>query len=73
MTRPLRRIREHKWIGGVCAGFAYALAVRAWVVRLVWTAAVLTMGFGFLLYVLFWVFMPKWDADPGDYDDVVGS
>jgi len=73
MTRKLRKVREKKWIGGVCAGIAYWAALPAWVVRLVLTLSVLCLGFGFLLYLLLWIFMPAWDETPADYDAVAGG
>ncbi|MFB3819425.1 MAG: PspC domain-containing protein [Candidatus Methylomirabilales bacterium] len=65
---PLRRIREKGWLGGVCAGFGYWLGVPAWLVRLIWTLLVLVLGFGILLYILLWIFMPVWDHVPEDYE-----
>ena len=65
---PLRRIRQKGWLGGVCAGVGYWLGVPTWIVRLAWTLSILLMGFGLLLYVLLWIFMPAWDPVPADYD-----
>jgi phage shock protein PspC (stress-responsive transcriptional regulator) len=73
MTRKLRKVPDKKWIGGVCAGVAYWAALPAWVVRLVLTLSVLFMGFGFLLYILLWIFMPAWDQTPEDYEAVAGG
>ena len=73
MKRKLRKVPERKWIGGVCAGGAYWLGVPAWLVRLVLTLSVLCFGFGVLLYVLLWVFMPAWESTPPDYDAVAGG
>jgi phage shock protein PspC (stress-responsive transcriptional regulator) len=70
---PLRRIKAKGWVGGVCAGFAYWLGVPAWIVRLVWTLLVLVFGFGFLLYILLWIFMPVWEPAPVDYDVRAGG
>ncbi|HWR98731.1 MAG TPA: PspC domain-containing protein [Candidatus Methanoperedens sp.] len=71
--RKMRKIPEKKWIGGVCAGIAYGLGLPAWGVRLLLTLSVLGLGFGVLLYVLLWIFMPAWDATPADYDEVAGG
>ena len=73
MTRKLRKVAEKKWIGGVCAGIAYWLGVAVWVVRLVLTLSVVCFGFGVLLYVLLWIFMPEWEETPADYDAVAGG
>lgn len=71
--RRLRKIPEKKWIGGVCAGIAYALGAPAWLVRLLLTVSVLCFGFGVLLYILLWIFMPAWEETPADYDAVAGG
>lgn len=73
MKRRLRKVEERKWIGGVCAGVAYWLGVPAWLVRLVLTLSVVGFGFGVLLYLLLWIFMPTWDATPEDFDAVAGG
>ena len=73
MTRKLRKIPGKKWIGGVCAGIGYALGVPAWAVRLVVTFSVVFYGFGALLYILLWIFMPAWEETPADYDAVAGG
>jgi len=70
---PLRRIKAKAWLGGVCAGFAYWLGIPAWVVRLIWTLLLLLFGFGILLYVLLWIFMPAWDHVPPDYEVRAGG
>jgi len=73
MTRKLRKVPDRGWIGGVCAGIAYWLGIPAWVVRLVLTLAVAGFGFGVVLYLLLWIFMPAWEATPSDYDAVAGG
>lgn len=70
---PLRRIKAKGWVGGVCAGFAYWLAIPAWIVRLVLTLLVLVFGFGVLLYILLWIFMPTWTDVPEDYERRAGG
>lgn len=73
-SRPkLRRIKEKHWIGGVCAGLGYWLAVPTWLVRLVWTVLLLAYGLGGVLYVLLWIFMPAWDRLPDDYEERAGG
>lgn len=70
---PLRRIKPKGWVGGVCAGFGYWLGIPAWLVRLIWALLVLVFGFGILLYVLLWIFMPAWDRVPEDYEARAGG
>ena len=70
---PLRRVKGRHWLGGVCAGVAHWLAAPAWIIRLVWAALLLLYGFGGLLYVLLWIFMPVWESVPADYDARAGG
>ena len=59
--------------GGVCGGVAYFLGAPVWFIRLVWAFIVLAYGIGVLLYVLLWIFMPKWEEVPEDYDTVTSD
>jgi phage shock protein PspC (stress-responsive transcriptional regulator) len=71
-AQRFRRIPERGWLGGVCAGIAYRLEAPTWLIRLLWA---LLFGYGFLftLYILLWIFMPKRDDVPEDYDKVTDS
>jgi phage shock protein C len=55
----LRRSRSDRWIGGVCGGLAKVSDVDAWVWRLVFTLFTLTFGFGAVIYLLLWIFVPE--------------
>jgi phage shock protein PspC (stress-responsive transcriptional regulator) len=55
----LRRSRTDRWFGGVCGGIGRATGVESWVWRLIFTALVLLVGAGLLLYVLLWIFVPS--------------
>lgn len=46
------------WIGGVCAGLGEYFGIDPNILRIVWALA-LCAGFGFFLYILFWIFMPE--------------
>ncbi|HYL80079.1 MAG TPA: PspC domain-containing protein, partial [Candidatus Acidoferrum sp.] len=73
-SRPkLRRIKGKHWVGGVCAGVGYWLGVPTWLVRLIWTLSILGYGFGGLLYILLWIFMPAWDRVPEDFEERAGG
>ena len=69
MEKKLRRVSdaEISWLGGVCAGVAYWLKIHTWIVRLVWFLVAFFYGFGLGLYIILWVFMPKWKETPEDY------
>jgi len=55
----LRRSRTDRWLGGVCGGLARVSGVDAWIWRLVFTVFAITFGFGFVIYLLLWIFVPE--------------
>jgi phage shock protein C len=55
----LRRSRTDRWLGGVCGGLALATGVESWVWRLVFVLFTLTFGFGAVIYLLLWIFVPE--------------
>lgn len=65
--KTLAKIQQDKWIGGVCSGFAYALGVPTWIVRIATVLLAISTGLGFLAYILLWIFMPVWHVEPQDY------
>ncbi|KAB8042492.1 PspC domain-containing protein [Janthinobacterium aquaticum] len=54
----LRRSRRDRWIGGVCGGLAQASGMEAWIWRLVFVLFTTTFGFGVVIYLLLWIFVP---------------
>ena len=72
--RKLRKIQLDKWIGGVCAGVAYWIGAPTWFVRFVWFLIFwISIPLPFLLYILLWIFMPRWKTDPLDYEKVTAD
>jgi phage shock protein C len=58
--KALRRSRGDRWLAGVCGGLAGAFGLEAWVWRLLFVVlTILTSGFGALLYLLMWIFVPE--------------
>jgi len=55
----LRRSRSDRWISGVCGGLGAISGVDSWVWRLVFALFTLTFGFGALIYLLLWIFVPE--------------
>ena len=55
----LRRSRTDRWLGGVCGGLARVSGVDTWIWRLVFTVFAITFGFGFVIYLLLWIFVPE--------------
>ncbi len=77
MGRKLGRIQGRGWLSGVCSGVAYKLGIQAWLVRLFWFITIFPLGralgdSGFWIYILLWIFLPRWDKTPEDYDEVSG-
>ena len=54
----LRRSRGDRWLGGVCGGLGRASGMEAWIWRLVFVLFTLTFGFGVVIYLLLWIFVP---------------
>lgn len=74
MNRKLRRtVYNDAWFGGVCAGVAYWIGCPVWIVRLVWTVAIVGYGFGLLAYILLFIFLPVWEKTPADFHQVTGD
>jgi phage shock protein PspC (stress-responsive transcriptional regulator) len=48
-----------RWLGGVCGGLAALTGIENWIWRLIWVALLFAGGFGFFLYVLLWIFVPR--------------
>ncbi|XLZ70441.1 PspC domain-containing protein [Massilia sp. SR12] len=55
----LRRARNDRWLGGVCGGIGARTGVESWIWRLVFALFTATFGFGLLIYLLLWIFVPE--------------
>jgi len=55
----LRRSRTDRWLSGVCGGLALVSGVDSWVWRLLFALLTLTFGFGAVIYLLLWIFVPE--------------
>jgi phage shock protein C len=55
----LRRSRTDRWLGGVCGGLGKATGMESWIWRLVFVLFTVTFGFGLLIYLLMWIFVPE--------------
>jgi phage shock protein C len=55
----LRLSDDDRWIAGVCGGIGALTGVDAWVWRIVFVLGLFLGGFTLLLYVLFWVLVPR--------------
>lgn len=59
MKKRLYRVRQGKWIAGVCGGIAKYFDVNPKVVRLLWAVFFAVYGSGLVAYILFSIFVPK--------------
>src|ERR1700760_141072 len=59
MDRKLYRDEYHKKIAGVCAGLAEYFNVDVTVVRLLFVLTLVFHGSGGLIYIIFWIVLPK--------------
>lgn len=57
--RRLYRSGKDRILGGVCGGIAEYLGVDPVIIRLLWVVGTLAWGFGILLYIIFWIIMPR--------------
>lgn len=59
MDRKLYRDEYHKKIAGVCAGLAEYFNIDVAIVRVVFVLALIFHGGGLLIYIIFWIVLPK--------------
>jgi phage shock protein PspC (stress-responsive transcriptional regulator) len=69
-TPPLRRVREGRWVAGVCRGLASRWDLNVVQVRALFVLASALAGIGVLAYVACWLVLPL-DADGGDSPSLV--
>jgi len=48
-----------KWISGVCGGLGEHTPIPSWCWRFLFAFLFFFCGFGLLLYILLWIFVPK--------------
>ena len=68
MDRKLYRDEYHKKIAGVCAGLAEYFNIDVAIVRVFFVLAMIFHGGGLLIYIIFWIALPK---KPFLYDPTV--
>ncbi len=62
----LRRSRTDRWIGGVCGGIGQVSGIEAWIWRLVFALFTVSFGFGLVIYILLWIFVPEENLPGGE-------
>lgn len=55
----LRRSRNDRWLGGVCAGLGQLTGLEPWLWRLGFVLMATCAGTGVLAYLLLWIFVPQ--------------
>jgi len=58
-VQQFRRSKSDRIFGGVCGGLGKISAMPAWAWRIIFCVCFFGMGFGFLIYVLLWLFVPQ--------------
>ncbi len=59
VLHQLRRNRSDCVLGGVCGGLGRYTGMPSWSWRVLFCLSVLGFGFGILLYLLLWLFIPQ--------------
>jgi phage shock protein PspC (stress-responsive transcriptional regulator) len=70
VTPPLRRVREGRWVAGVCRGLASRWDLNVVQVRALFVLATALAGIGVLAYVACWLVLPL-DGDDGESPSLV--
>lgn len=68
--KKLRRMNENAMLGGVCSGIAYYLGIETWIVRMFYFGLIYLLGTGIIFYILMWIFIPEYEKDPEDYNNL---
>lgn len=55
----LRRPRDHRMIGGVCAGLAQRFGISAMAMRVIFLLSCLLPGPQFIIYIALWIMIPN--------------
>jgi phage shock protein C len=56
------RVKQGRWVAGICAGLGIATGTPAWVFRLAFLALVVANLTGLILYIFLWISVPKENA-----------
>ena len=57
MLNEIKRSRTDKILGGICSGLGKHTELPTWVYRVILSISIL-YGFGLILYVILWMFIP---------------
>jgi phage shock protein C len=57
--KEIKRSDTDVLIAGICGGLGESTGIPSWIWRIAFVATTIFFGFGFLPYVILWIFMPK--------------
>mgnify|MGYP001141625898 CR=1 FL=1 len=73
MSDRLYRSRKDRLIGGVCGGLGAYFGIDPVIVRVVFVAAAIWGGLGFLAYLVLWIIIPPEERTGMATGDVIGA
>ncbi len=59
MMQQFRRSKSDRILGGVCGGLGKITGMPSWGWRILFLLCIVGYGFGLLVYVLMWLFVPQ--------------
>ncbi len=71
MAKRLYRSETDKIIGGVCGGIAEYLNIDSVIIRVLFILALISEGFGLMLYIILWVVLPTKENIDKDPEEVI--
>lgn len=73
ILQQLSRSQKDRQIAGVCGGFGIYTSIPSWFWRILFVFFTFIYGTGAVLYILFWIFMPKSSETEGENNPVQKS
>lgn len=71
MPKRLYRSEKDKIVAGVCSGIAEYLNIDPTIVRILFILALISEGFGLMLYIILWIVMPLESSIEKSEDEVI--
>ena len=71
MLKKLYRSEKDKIVAGVCGGIAEYLNIDPVFVRILFLVALISEGFGVMLYIILWFIIPVESSIEKDSDEVI--
>ncbi len=66
--KRLVRIKEGRWLAGVCGGIAKYFDIDPIIIRLLWIAFTLAFGVGLIVYIVAWILIPEEEEENVEVD-----